>query len=317
MNLYHMIEPCASEAGRARSRASHASANEGDEMMAQQHAGRLGALRQHLGATGPLEAVETSSSCCDDCAGAGPYSHSPAQQPQLYIDALGDVHPNPTAGASISRPPAISAADRAAYERDVNMATETVYDGSELIEVEKIAVYSHLAVPMRDGTTLYADLYRPAAPGRYPTLIARTPYNHEHMKPEFIRWAQEGFAFLEMYVRGRVESEGKWEPFRNDGEDGYDAIEWAAAQPWSSGKVAAQGGSYPGQNQWMTAVLQPPSLVCMKPNVASTSLYHNWCYHGGCFRLSFNFGWGVVRMPQYVPQPHAHRPRSSLRLSPT
>ena len=83
-------------------------------------------------------------------------------------------------------------------------------------------------------------------------------------------------AVLEMYVRGRIESEGKWEPFRNDGLDGYDAIEWAAAQPWSSGKVASQGGSYPGQNQWMTAVLQPPSLVCMKPNVASTSLYDNW-----------------------------------------
>ena len=64
--------------------------------------------------------------------------------------------------------------------------------------------------------------------------------------------------------------------------------------------MAAQGGSYPGQNQWMTAVLRPPSLVCMKPNVASTSLYHNWCYHGGCFRLAFNYGWGVVRMPHRV-----------------
>eukprot|EP01051_Picozoa_sp_SAG22_P019437 SAG22_NODE_3586_length_1630_cov_1.564337_2_plen_359_part_01 len=74
-------------------------------------------------------------------------------------------------------------------------------------------------------------------------------------------------------------------------------IEWCAAQPWSTGKVASHGGSYPGQNQWMTAVHRPPSLVCMKPNVAATSIYHNWAYHGGCFRLAFNFGWGAVRMP--------------------
>lgn len=251
---------------------------------------RLGQVRRQLLGGGDAPRLSPSpcggaSSCCDDCAGAGPYT-----------DALGDVHFSPASAASAG----ISASDRAAYERDVNMASETVYDGSEMVEVEKIAVFSHLAVPMRDGVTLYADLYRPAADGQYPTLIARTPYNHEHMKVDHMRWAQEGFAILEMYVRGKVESDGKWEPFRNDALDGYDAIEWAAAQPWSSGKVASQGGSYPGQNQWMTAVLQPPSLVCMKPNVASTSIYHNWCYHGGCFRLSFNYGWGVVRMPHRV-----------------
>ena len=248
---------------------------------------RLRGLAAHVGGAGagpapPLAAAPASSSCCDDCAG--------------YASALeGSDRPlvelHPTAGAT-------SAADRAAYERGVNMADEGAQGAAR--DPVPIAVYSHVAVPMRDGTTLYGDLYRPAADGRYPTLVNRTPYNHENMKRDYMRWAQDGFAVLEMYVRGRIESEGKWEPFRNDGLDGYDAIEWAAAQPWSSGKVASQGGSYPGQNQWMTAVLQPPSLVCMKPNVASTSLYDNWIYHGGCFRLSFNYGWGVVRMPHRV-----------------
>lgn len=120
------------------------------------------------------------------------------------------MYPNPVAAAAKSSggrpaPPAISQADRAAYERDVNMATE-VYDGSGSIDAETIAIYSHIPVPMRDGTVLYADLYRPATPGRYPTLISRTPYNHEHMKTDHLRWAQEGFAYLEMYVRGRIES---------------------------------------------------------------------------------------------------------------
>ena len=127
----------------------------------------------------------------------------------MYTDALGDVYPNPVAAAGSAgrpAPPAISRADRAAYERDVNMATETPHNGSAPINAQTIAIFSHIPVPMRDGTVLYADLYRPAAPGRYPTLIARTPYNHEHMKTEHLRWAQEGFAYLEMYVRGRIES---------------------------------------------------------------------------------------------------------------
>jgi putative CocE/NonD family hydrolase len=204
-------------------------------------------------------------------------------------------------------PPAMSANDRAAHQRDVDMSSELLPAGvapPASTPLLPVAIHSHLAIPMRDGIKLYADLYLPAAAPvgrRYPTVVNRTPYNHEHMKTKnHIGFAQAGFAFLEVYVRGKVESEGVWEPFRNDGQDGFDVIEWAAAQPWSTGRVACQGGSYPGQNQWMTAVLQPPSLVCIKPNVASTSLYHNWCYSQGCFRLAFNFGWGVVRMPHRV-----------------
>ena len=86
-----------------------------------------------------------------------------------------------------------------------------------------------------------------------------------------MQWAAEGFAIMELYVRGRVESEGQWDPFRNDGLDGVDVIEWLAAQPWSSGKVAQHGGSYPGQNQWMTAVHQPPRCSvfrCAPPGAA-------------------------------------------------
>ena len=218
--------------------------------------------------------VLPASGCCDGCSA---------------------VSSQPASAAS-----KMTARDKELYQRGVDMDDRGGFEASSSSPAE-VAIFSHLAIPMRDGTRLYADLYRPAAAGRYPTLVNRTPYNHENMKTgQHMRFAQEGFAFLEVYVRGKVESEGTWEPFRNDGVDGYDVIEWAAAQEWSSGRVACQGGSYPGQNQWMTAVLQPPSLVCIKPNVASTSLYHNWVYHGGCFRLAFNFGWGCVRMPHRV-----------------
>lgn len=169
----------------------------------------------------------------------------------------------------------------------------------------KIKILSHQAVPMRDGIKLYADVYVPSAPGKYPALVIRTPYGvqRDGMFEDAAPFAQNGFAVVVQDVRGRYESEGKWEPFRNEGRDGYDTIEWAAKQPWSNGKVATQGGSYLGHVQWAAISQQPPSLVAAVPRVASTSIYNNWAYLGGAFRLSFNFGWGVVRMPNRIMQP--------------
>ena len=116
----------------------------------------------------------------------------------------------------------------------------------------KIKILSHQAVPMRDGVKLYADVYVPVAPGKYPVIVIRTPYGvqREGMFDDAGPFAQSGFAVVFQDVRGRYESEGKWDPFRNEGRDGYDTIEWAAKQPWSNGKVAMQGGSYLGHVQW-------------------------------------------------------------------
>ena len=153
-----------------------------------------------------------------------------------------------------------------------------------------IMIEPHVVVPMRDGVKLYADVYRPSAPGKYPTIVVRTPYGvqRDGVHQNLIRFAQNGYAVVMQDVRGRFESEGKWEPFRDEGRDGYDTIEWAARQPWSTGKVGSQGGSYLGNNQWLAGALAPPHLVAMFPAVAATSIYHNWAYFGGVFRLSFN-----------------------------
>jgi putative CocE/NonD family hydrolase len=174
-----------------------------------------------------------------------------------------------------------------------------------LFAAEPIEVYSHVAIPMRDGVKLYADVYRPAKEGKYPVLVIRTPYGvqREGVHQGCIRFAQNGYAVVNNDVRGRYESEGKWDPFRNEARDGYDVIEWAARQPWSTGKVATEGGSYLGHVQWAAASQNPPHLVAGMPMVASTSIYHNWAYLGGAFRLSFNFGWGVVRMPFRIMYP--------------
>jgi len=169
----------------------------------------------------------------------------------------------------------------------------------------EIRIQRHIAVTMRDGVKLYVDLYLPAAPGRYPTIVWRTPYGvqRDGSHEALIRFAMNGYAVVAQDVRGRYESEGIWEPFRNEGKDGFDTIEWAAVQPFSNGKVATEGGSYNGHNQWQAATLNPPHLVAAFPALASTNIYANWLTMGGAFRLSFNYGWGVVRMPNRIMLP--------------
>lgn len=177
----------------------------------------------------------------------------------------------------------------------------------EMQAAEKVRIDRYQAVPMRDGVRLYADVYRPAAPGRYPVIVVRTPYGVQRegsrIHDDMVKFAQQGYAAIIQDVRGRYESEGAWDPFRYEARDGFDTIEWAAKQPWSNGKVATQGGSYLGHVQWAAGSQAPPHLVAMFPAVASTNIYANWITHGGAFRLSFNYGWGVVRMPNRIMLP--------------
>ncbi len=168
-----------------------------------------------------------------------------------------------------------------------------------------IRIENRVAVPMRDGVILYADVFRPVEEGKHPVLVQRTPYSSERYPTSYregVYFARRGYVFVMQDVRGRHESEGKWEPFRDDIEDGYDTVEWAAKQPWSNGKVGMQGSSYKGHVQWRAAMADPPSLVTIGPLVASTSLYHDWITLNGGWRLSFNFGWGAVRQESRIMQ---------------
>jgi len=173
-----------------------------------------------------------------------------------------------------------------------------------------IHVENRVPIRMRDGVTLYADVYRPAGEGRHPVIVSRTPYSTERFPSAYeaaVYFSQRGYVYVFQDIRGRHESEGRWEPFFDDEKDGYDTIEWAAKQAWSNGKVAMQGGSYLGQNQWRAAQAAPPSLVTIFPMVSSTSLYHDWITLNGGWRLSFNFGWGPVRQESRImqnPGPH-------------
>ena len=187
---------------------------------------------------------------------------------------------------------------------------QTVRFPADVAPRNDILVDNHVPVRMRDGVTLYADVYRPTGSGRHPVLLSVTPYSTERFPTAYdaaVYFAQRGYVYVFQDVRGRHESEGVWVPFVNDEKDAYDTIEWAAKQPWSDGKVAMQGGSYLGQNQWRAAQAKPASLVTIFPMVASTSIYHDWITLNGGWRLSFNFGWGPVRQESRImqnPGPH-------------
>ncbi len=143
-------------------------------------------------------------------------------------------------------------------------------------------------VPMRDGVVLQCDVLRPAATGRFPTLVYRTPYGRKHAEGnEVVRKALDrGYAVVLVDVRGRYGSAGVFVPYQNEGRDGYDTIEWAAAQPWSTGEIGTFGLSYPGAVQWLAAVESPPHLKAMVPAM-TFSTPRNFFYAGGTWDLSW------------------------------
>ena len=143
---------------------------------------------------------------------------------------------------------------------------------------EAVKIEFNRRVPMRDRVELSADIYRPEAAGRYPVILSRTPYTKTSASTFKIAkyFVSHGYVFVAMDVRGRGDSDGVFVPYVNDGLDGYDAIEWCAAQEWSTGKVGTIGGSYNGIIQWLTAVQQPPHLTAMIPMVSPSDPFVEW-----------------------------------------
>ncbi|MCC6774659.1 MAG: CocE/NonD family hydrolase [Gemmatimonadaceae bacterium] len=151
------------------------------------------------------------------------------------------------------------------------------------------AVDSTVAVVMRDGVVLRAIVLRPAAAGRFPTLVYRTPYGAESALRDYSTFhaaVARGYAVVLQDVRGRYRSDGDFLPYRQEGVDGFDTIEWAAAQPWSTGEVGTFGLSYPGAVQWLAAMENPPHLKAMVPAM-TFSRPDNFWYSGGALDLSW------------------------------
>lgn len=192
-------------------------------------------------------------------------------------------------------------------------------------ETGSIVTRLELAVPMRDGVRLFANLFRPAADAAYPVIMSVTPYGKDTLpdrlktffmrlsgvkfgkvhcsrltgfeSPDPVYWVQQGYAVLQADVRGMHKSEGEAGILRlQDAEDYYDLIEWAASQPWCTGRVGLMGVSYLAMSQWRVAALKPPHLHGIVPWESATDLYRELAFHGGIPETSFTFFWANFRI---------------------
>ena len=124
-------------------------------------------------------------------------------------------------------------------------------------------------IPMRDGVSLNATLFRPKDSQPTPAIFTLTPYIGDSYHARATHFAQHGYAFLLVDCRGRGNSQGEFEPFVSEGRDGHDLTAWIASQPWCDGQVTMWGGSYAGFNQWMTLKENPAQLKTIVPAAAA------------------------------------------------
>ena len=155
-----------------------------------------------------------------------------------------------------------------------------------------VVVQKNVMVSMRDGVKLATDLYLPAkdgevAEGKFPAVMERTPYDKEGKVNDGRYFARRGYVCILQDVRGRFESEGIWHPFAKEAPDGFDSVEWAAAQPWCDGNIGTMGGSYCGSDQSALATLNPPHLKAMVIAVGTSNYHTSSMRQNGALELRF------------------------------
>jgi len=151
-----------------------------------------------------------------------------------------------------------------------------------------------ISITVRDGTRIGAAIYMPEASGRYPALLAASPYRYDNNAlpagPQFLWretgpiefYVKSGYAYVHMDVRGSGKSGGEFEFLgENEQRDLYDVIEWIAKQPWSNGKVGGLGQSYFCMSQWWMGIMAPPALACLGAYDGLNDPYRASCYQGG------------------------------------
>jgi len=157
-------------------------------------------------------------------------------------------------------------------------------------------------VPMRDGTILRADVYRPKSPAPVPVLLSRTQYNKTDSQVSAQRFQSPDWFASHCYlvvaedIRGMYASAGRFSEFTNDQNDGYDSVEWAARLPGSTGKVGMYGSSYVGATQWLAAEAAPPHLSTIAPTNTASDYFNGWTYEDGAFRPGFVEPWAMAEL---------------------
>lgn len=140
-------------------------------------------------------------------------------------------------------------------------------------------------VEMRDGVRLSTLFLFPGEEQeKYPVVLIRTPYKKERRIEKYRYILDHGYVLVIQDVRGRFESEGKFQPYINEAKDGYDAVEWIAKQTWCDGNIGMIGASYNGSVQYCAAAEQPPHLKTIIPSIGSADLFYDGQYFNGVFR---------------------------------
>ncbi|MFD3872404.1 CocE/NonD family hydrolase [Streptomyces sp. NPDC058623] len=152
-----------------------------------------------------------------------------------------------------------------------------------------------LKIPVRDGTLLSADLYRPETADPVPVLVRRTPYGKSGSpggaSVDGLRLVRSGYALLVQDVRGRFDSGGTFEPYWHEARDGADTVAWAVEQPWCDGSAGLFGRSYEAMAALLAAAERPPGLGAIAPHVAGSGFDEGWTHQGGAFQLGFVLYW--------------------------
>jgi predicted acyl esterase len=182
-------------------------------------------------------------------------------------------------------------------------------------------------IRMRDGHTLYANVFRPKKEGRFPVVISADIYGKDSIHKVFADflgaptlggyecslfcaweapdpgyWVPNEYVVVKVGLRGTSGSMGKVEPLSlQEAEDYYDAIEWAGTQSWSNGKVGMNGVSYLAMCQWQVAQMNPPHLAAMVPWEGVSDIYREWSFHGGIPETRFSRIWIKGLVPRITP----------------
>jgi putative CocE/NonD family hydrolase len=158
---------------------------------------------------------------------------------------------------------------------------------------------SNVGFATRDGIRLSTDVYLPPGDGPFPTVLMRTPYDNTlpWMRAKAGHYADLGYAVAIQDCRGRFDSDGTYEPFRNEGRDGVDALAWLRGQAWCNGRIGMAGRSYSGWTQWTAATeagagaAGPDAIV---PRVMATDLHRGLMWRGGAFNIGVLLTWGLM-----------------------
>jgi len=190
----------------------------------------------------------------------------------------------------------------------------------------EIELIKDVEVVVRDGSKIIVDVYRPDGPGKYPVLLAASPYQKDldelipksmppffaHEMPEARFFVPRGYVIVRADLRGIGKSPGYFEMFsRQEAEDMYDVIEWAAVQEWSNGNVSTGGGvGYYSFLAWNIAALQPPSLKTILSWDGGADVYRDFFYHGGIYN-SFSPTWyATISARQLQEASQSHNPEA-------